>query len=239
MVPFSVTTGAMTQRCSYVVSSPVLRTQPTTRTSTEHVETLAWMSALHAMEHVLMECLNAMENVTTKKSLHVEVYVTQTQHTIKKTTEHVGRVVFTIHRHVKDPVENLSSYVGKTSAKTTQHITMKDIEHVTMLVLLVLRPVKGHAKKDTSNVGMIFARKIQQTISQFTERVARIAYENINPVMATVHLIGFCAVINVIALCNIIRFYGGLVNLIARPIQHPAMETAHHLWSYLHRKYYA
>ena len=78
MVPFSVTTGAMTQRCSYAVSSPALRTQPTTRTSTEHVETLAWMSALHAMEHVLMECLNAMESVTTKKSLHVEVYVTQT-----------------------------------------------------------------------------------------------------------------------------------------------------------------
>ena len=197
------------------------------------------MSALHAMEHVLMECLNAMESVTTKKSLHVEVYVTQTQHTIMKTTEHVGRVVFTTHRHVKDPVKNLTSYVGKTSAKTTQHITMKDIEHVTMLVLLVLRLVKGHAKKGTSNVGMIFARKIQQTIFQLTEHAARIAYENINPVMATVHLIGFSAVISVLALRIIIRVYGGLVNLIARHIQHLAMETAHHLWSYLHRKYYA
>ena len=111
------------------ISLPALRIQPTTKTSIVHVVMPAWTSTLLAMEHVKKECLNVMENVTTKKNTHVAVSAIQTHLTIIKHTDPVMKIVLITTKHVKVLVRTTSSYVAKSNVRVIQHGTWRHTEH--------------------------------------------------------------------------------------------------------------
>ena len=185
------------------------------------------------MEHAPQECTNATASVTTKTSLSVAVFAIQTQHTIIKTTENVGKTASTTLKPVRELVRKITLFVEMTNVRVTLHITLKDIEHVVRIALSIHRHAMEYVKRGISDVEILVARKTQLTTCQLIEHVAKNAYKITSLVMAAVLLVDFCAVTNASKLLITIKVCGGLVNLIVRHIQPLAKENVLHLWNYL------